>query len=177
MRRWTVVSVETATADHGSRLLDLYDEALPQVYGYLLSRCRRRDVAEDLTAETFMAAVDSIGRGVVNEVSTAWLIGIARHKLADHWRRLDRDQRRLEVVGSEPDPPDDDWDVALDALVARDVLDRLGAHHRTALTLRYCDDLGVPAVAEIMGRTVHATEALLVRARLAFRAAYEEVQS
>ena len=53
----------------------------------------------------------------------------------------------------------------------------LGAHHRAALTLRYVDDLSVPAVAELLGRTVHATEALLVRARSAFRVAYEEVRS
>jgi RNA polymerase sigma-70 factor (ECF subfamily) len=40
------------------------------------------------------------------------------------------------------------------------------------LTLRYCDDLPVPDVASLIGRTVHATEALLVRARSAFRRAY-----
>jgi RNA polymerase sigma-70 factor (ECF subfamily) len=53
------------------------------------------------------------------------------------------------------------------------VLDALGAHHRAALTLRYLDGLPVAQVAEHLGRTVHATEALLVRARSAFRAAYE----
>ena len=38
----------------------LYDEALPQVYGYLLARCGQQVVAEDLTAETFLAAVDAV---------------------------------------------------------------------------------------------------------------------
>ena len=50
----------------------------------------------------------------------------------------------------------------------------LGPHHRVALTLRYVDGLPVPEVAEILGRTVHATEALLVRARNAFRRLYEK---
>ncbi len=54
------------------------------------------------------------------------------------------------------------------------MLDTLGPHHRGALTLRYLDGLPVPEVAEQLGRTVHATEALLVRARAAFRRAYEE---
>jgi RNA polymerase sigma-70 factor (ECF subfamily) len=40
--------------------------------------------------------------------------------------------------------------------------------------LRYLDGLSVPEVAEALGRTVHATEALLVRARAAFRRVYEE---
>ena len=49
-----------------------------------------------------------------------------------------------------------------------------GSHHRAALTLRYLDGLPVPEVANHLGRTVHATEALLVRARTAFRHAYGE---
>ena len=48
-----------------------------------------------------------------------------------------------------------------------------GPHHRAALTLRYLDGLPVPEVARHLDRTVHATEALLVRARAAFRLLYE----
>ena len=53
-----------------------------------------------------------------------------------------------------------------------EVLEALGPHHRAALTLRYIDGLPVPEVAGLLDRTVHATEALLVRARNAFRVAY-----
>ena len=56
----------------------------------------------------------------------------------------------------------------------REVLAELGAHHRAALTLRYLDGLSVPEVADHLDRTVHATEALLVRARHAFRVRYDE---
>ena len=41
-------------------------------------------------------------------------------------------------------------------------------------TLRYLDGLPVPSVAGHLGRTIHATEALLVRARIAFRNEYGE---
>ena len=146
-------------------LLSLYDHALPQVYGYLLARCGRRALAEDLTAETFLAAV-----GAAGPVTVAWLIGTARHKLVDHWRRQEREQRSLRLVeGAEVDDP---WDVHLDALRAQQVLDGLAPQHRAALTLRYVDDLPVPQVAALLQRTVHATEALLVRARAAFRRDY-----
>jgi RNA polymerase sigma-70 factor (ECF subfamily) len=170
------VAVPSVADDQGSDLLALYDDAVGDVYGYLLARCRNRTVAEDLTSETFMGAVDTIGRGRVERVTTAWLIGIARHKLVDHWRAVEREQRRLTAVADEPTDADDDpWDTRLDVLAARDVLERLGAHHRAALTLRYLDGLSVPEVADVLDRTVHATEALLVRARRAFRDVYEEV--
>ncbi len=48
--------------------------------------------------------------------------------------------------------------------------------HRTVLALRYLDDCSVPECAELIGRTIHATEALLVRARKAFRAQYPRVE-
>ena len=164
---------EAASAsDQGPALLALYDTALPEVYGYLVRRCGGVTVAEDLTAETFLAAVAAVQKGSVPHLTVAWLIGVARHKLVDHWRRQARDERNLRAVADEPSD-EDPWDAHLDAAVAHEVLGRLGAHHRSALTLRYLDGLSVREVAEHLGRTVHATEALLVRARMAFRRAYE----
>ncbi len=153
-------------------LLSLYDRALPEVYGYLLARCRSRAVAEDLTGETFLAAVRAEADGG-GPTTVPWLIGTARHKLVDHWRRLEREQRSLRLLHG-ADEVEDPWDVELDALRAHQVLDVLAPQHRAALTLRYVDDLPVPRVAALLGRTVHATEALLVRARTAFRRAYED---
>jgi len=154
-------------------LLELYDEALPHVYGYLLARCRDATLAEDLTAESFLAAVHAVRKPAAPEPSIPWLIGVARHKLADHWRRVEREQRGLRLLDGEPDGVEDPWDVAVDKIRAHEVLEALGAHHRAALTLRYLDGLPVPEVARHLDRTVHATEALLVRARGAFRRIYQ----
>ena len=161
-----------ATAD----LLALYDLALPQVYGYLLRRCGDRDVAEELTSETFLAATDVVRRPEPPPLDVGWLIGVARHKLADHWRGLAREQRNLRAVATDPTVESatvDPWEARLEALRARQSLARLAPQHRAALTLRYVDDLPVPQVAELLGRTVHATEALLVRSRREFRAIYD----
>lgn len=173
----------TAVDDPGTALLALYDAALPTVYGYLLRRCSSVALAEDLTAEVFLAAVDGIRSGRPVTLSVAWLLGVARHKLADHWRRQAREDRRLaavaavasvaSVAGDEP-AMTDPWEVHLDVVRARDTLAQLAPHHRGALVLRYLDDLPVSEVAAVLNRTEHSTEGLLVRARAAFRRAYRD---
>jgi len=168
------VSEPRVRPDPAFALLDLYETALPEVYGYLLARCGDRGVAEELTSETFLGAVNACRRDGAAPVSTPWLIGVARHKLVDHWRRREREERGLRVVHETGTEAVDPWEAELDALLTRQVLDELGAHHRAALTLRYLDGLRVPEVAHVLGRSVHATEALLVRARAAFRAVYRE---
>ena len=175
-------AVSTGPPDGGDALLALYDRALPQVYGYLVARCGRVAVAEDLTAETWLAAVAAVRRDARAPVSIPWLVGVARHKLVDHWRRQGREERGLRAVESATpndgaDGGDDSWDVRLDALRARDTLAELSPLHRAVLTLRYLDDLPVPDVAELVDRSVHATEGLLVRARRAFRRAYGDEEA
>ena len=150
--------------------LALYDRALPQVYGYLMARCGDRAVAEDLTSETFLAV--AAGRKDV-PLTVGWLIGVARHKLVDHWRWQARQERLLQAVEGSSSDSDDPWDVELDRLRAHEVLTRLAPQHRAALTLRYLDGLSVPEASAVLDRTVAATEALLVRARREFRHVYE----
>ena len=168
------MSEDAATLeDPAGVFLALYDDAMPQVYGYLLARCGGRTAAEDLTAETFLAAVAAVRGGGACPVSIPWLIGVARHKLVDHWRREGREDRRHRTLTDQVALAVDPWDAEIDAVAARQTLGRLASQHRAALTLRYVDDLPVPEVAALLGRSVHATEALLVRARAMFRRAYD----
>jgi len=155
-------------------LLAMYDDALPSVYGYFVRRCADRATAEDLTSETFLAAMDAARKESPPPMTLPWLIGVARHKLADHYRR--RHDRMNVPMADLPEAvePLDQWDAELDRMVAERVLARLPEQHRTVLSLRYLDDCSVPECAELIGRTVHATEALLVRARRAFKTEYPE---
>jgi RNA polymerase sigma-70 factor, ECF subfamily len=142
------------------------------VYGYLLPRCGSVADAEDLTAETFMAAVAALRRPDPPSVTVAWLIGVARHKLVDHWRRGERERRGLAAVG--PDEPDDPWRELLDTSAAHSALAQLPGPQRAALALRYLDGLTVGEIADHLDRTVRGTETLLVRARAALRRIYRE---
>jgi len=152
----------------------MYRTAVPRVYGYLLPRCGNASLAEDLTAETFLAALDAAQRGTLPEVSVGWFIGVARHKLVDHWRRLEREQRTLAAADDLTPEVVDPWDEFFDDEAAHAALAQLPVAQRAALTLRYLDGLPVASVAEHLGRSLHATETLLVRSRSALRRQYDE---
>src|SRR5689334_4749565 len=101
----TGVSAEPSGTDAAHALLALYDDALPVVYGYFVRRCGARGTAEDLTSETFLAAMDAARKADPPPMTVPWLIGVARHKLADHYRR--RHDRFTEPVAELPEPEPD----------------------------------------------------------------------
>jgi RNA polymerase sigma-70 factor (ECF subfamily) len=78
-----------------------YDRFEAEVLAFLYRATRRADLAADLTAEVFAAALRS-APGYRDELGSAraWLLGIARHELADAWRRgrvEDTARRALEL--------------------------------------------------------------------------------
>lgn len=168
-------AARAAAPEAGRDLLQLYDATLPTVFGYLLHRCGDRQDAEDLTTETYLAAATELRAGRQPQLDSAWILGIARHKLIDHWRRKEREERRLEAVAGLAVDFADPWEERLDAQLANEALRQLPHPHRAALTLRYVDDLPVPQVAAALGRSLHATESLLARARSSFRDAYTAI--
>lgn len=157
------------------------EEVLPGLFGYFVVRVGgRADVAEDLTQETILAAVRA-GPTAAPDEPRAWLFGTARHKLVDHYRREDRDRRQfaagdpeLVIVGTSA--PIGDLD--LESLPIREAivstLDRLPPRQRSAIVLRYFDDLDVATVATLLDLSLHATESLLARGRASFRRIYRE---
>jgi RNA polymerase sigma-70 factor, ECF subfamily len=152
-----------------------YDVAVVRVYSYLYGRCGGdMDLAEELTQLTFLQAIRHWQTFDGRSDPVTWLCSIARNKLTDHYRDLDRqERRRLRLYVREVD--------MTEAGVERSVADRdavLGALRglpplqRAALILRYVDGLSVREVAASLERTEDATESLLRRAKSRFRETY-----
>jgi DNA-directed RNA polymerase specialized sigma24 family protein len=84
---------------------ELYDRHVRAVLGELRRRGLPTDEALDLTAEVFAAALVASRRYRPGEApARAWLLGIARNKLAHRGARLRRDRRRLRR-DTRGDPP------------------------------------------------------------------------
>lgn len=80
-----------------------YDEALPVVYGYFFKRCGgHREVAAELTQETFLSAVKAVRSGATVEAPMPWIVTLARRRLVDFYRRK---AARPLSVGEWTEPP------------------------------------------------------------------------
>jgi RNA polymerase sigma-70 factor (ECF subfamily) len=77
-----------STPDHAQAFGEFYRRHERRLLAYLVRRTRSGELAADLCAEAFAAALEACCAGVdVPEVPVAWLFGIANHKLADGARR------------------------------------------------------------------------------------------
>ena len=148
----------------------------PRVYSYLVSRCAGDiALAEELTQQTFIAAIDQRSRFDGRSDVVTWLCGIARHKLADHFRSVEREERRqmrMEINRIDlPAPAGHEIEVE-DRSVIIEALRSIPATQRAVLVFVVLDDLPVAEAARLLGKTRGATESLLFRARESFRRAY-----
>jgi RNA polymerase sigma-70 factor (ECF subfamily) len=153
-----------------------YEDAVGSVYGYLYGRCGGDEaLAEVLTQQTFIQALERRRTYEGRSSVTTWLCTIARNKLTDHYRRLDRERRRhLRLVTHAP-PRDDEWRLASvdDREEVMAALRSLPSLQRAAVILCYVDGLSVREAAEVLRRTESATKSLLGRARERLRAELE----
>ena len=132
-------------------------------------------LAEELTQQTFVAAIDQRSRFDGRSDSVTWLCGIARHKLADHFRSIEREERRrirMEIREIHLDTEGDEPGVE-DRLLIAETFRSLPPSQRAVLVFVVLDDLPVAEAARLLGKSRPATESLLFRARESFRRAYE----
>jgi RNA polymerase sigma factor (sigma-70 family) len=79
-----------------------YDRHVREVLSYMMRRTGDPEVAADLTAETFAAAIVARRRYRPGEVpAVGWLFSIGRRRLVDHQRRGYADQRLRRRLGME----------------------------------------------------------------------------
>lgn len=144
---------------------ELYRRHMQPIYRFHLIRTGDVQDAQDLTSQTFLAALESIesyrGRGPFG----GWLFGIASHKVADHYRR-GRASAPLDEVEDLTDPEPHPEDVAATTLqlgqVAR-ALATLAPDQAEALTLRLSGGLSALEVGQVMGRSEAAAKMLVHR--------------
>lgn len=160
--------VEAARVDRAA-FDGLYRRYLPGVYRYVLGRLGNVQDAEDVTAATFMEALQGLGGYQEQGRFPAWLFTIARRQAMAHVRRL-RPTADI-AAASEARAPEGTPIETLDAVMSG--LSALDDDDRDAIALRFMADLPVAEVAAILGKGESATKMQLHRALRRMRTALE----
>lgn len=151
-------------------LAELYDQYAPAIYAYIYRRVGDGPLAEDLTADVFVRALDALGRGRFATTSIpAWLYRLAHNRVVDHFR-----QGRRAPLPLEPwvPAPDDVPEVAAQnqrRAQVRAALRQLTDDQQHILALRFGEGLRAGAIAAALGKTEDAIRALQHRALAALR--------
>ncbi|MEN9643560.1 MAG: hypothetical protein RL238_229 [Actinomycetota bacterium] len=156
------------------QLRTLYERTLVDVHRYASRLCGGdRARTEELVQETYLALVRHARSNPTEPIGIGWLMVTCRHRFIDDERSQQRRRHRETVVALERP-------VVAEASADSGVLGALAtlpAMQCAALVLRYVDDLPVDEVAREIGKSVRATESLLVRARTALRGRAEQEMS
>jgi len=144
---------------------DLYSQYIELVYRYIISRVGNVQVAEDLTAETFLAVLEGLPRFRVEAPVASWVMAIAHHKIADYFRK-ERDalplEAELSIASAEPSPHElADQRLQLENVVH--ALHFLSPDRGDALALFFFAGLDVHEVALVMAKSEAAIRMLIYR--------------
>ena len=136
-----------------------YDRYVRALLAFFQRRTHDPEVAADLTAETFAAAMVARGRyGARTSTAVAWLFAIAQHKLADYYRRGSTEDRMRARLGMEPvavNAEDAEMIRWLGEEVATQMVDDLPADQRDAIRAHVLEDRDYAEIA----RTQQLSEA------------------
>ncbi|OGL78291.1 hypothetical protein A3J43_00700 [Candidatus Uhrbacteria bacterium RIFCSPHIGHO2_12_FULL_54_23] len=154
------------SSDRESRFLSAYDAYVKSIYRYIYYRTGQEKAdAEELTQEVFMRTWAYLQKGErpIEELR-AFLFQVARHVIADRWRRH-KPTIALEDVDPAEEPHTEAASPAsVDMIILEQHLLALPEKYREVLTLRYINDMTTEDAGKMLGMTANHVAVLTNRA-------------
>lgn len=143
---------------------ELYRRHVQAVYKYFYNRTWNQYEAEDLTEQTFMAALEGIQQYRENGLFLAWLFSIARRKAADHFR-VKAKQASLEIPEDIPVHSDflNDMIQTERRKAIADTFNILPESEKELIRLRYVAELSFAEIGRLRHRSEGAVKKALYR--------------
>jgi len=155
---------------------ELFPEFVQQrdlLYGYILALTRDPNLADDILQDVGVSILTEAKRGTRPEAFIPWARGVARHRVADHYRRLAARRRHerhfdqfadaVDMAFAEHAPAAEDNGHQLKLL--RECLEGLTARVRTIIDLRYSGRRSIGEIAASLSWTPGSIKVALSRAR------------
>jgi len=163
------------------------------LFRYAMLRLRDRAAADDLVQETFLAALKDRGSFSGGSSEATWLVGILKHKIADHYRHQAReapledgdlrehsDPSSFDGTGHWTSGPTDWGGNPADLYREKRFLDQftkclsgLSPNHANAFTLREIDGEDTGTICKVLNVTETNLWVILHRARMQLRGCLE----
>jgi RNA polymerase sigma-70 factor, ECF subfamily len=160
--------VERAQRGDRDALEELYLIHFDRIYSYLHVSVGNRHDAEDLTTQTFLKMLESIGKFRWQSAPfSAWLFRIAHNLAMDHFRANRRWQPEEEVPEPVPDETTSAEAGALESIGRKSMLElieELSPEQQQVLTLKFVFNFSNADAATILGKTEGAIKSLQHRA-------------
>lgn len=146
----------------------IYDKYIEKIYRFVFLKVNSQEIAEDLTSETFTRGWESFKRQKCDIKNVqAFLYQIARNLVIDHYRQ--KGQAQLVSVDAMP-LLDESMDLEERAILKGEVsqvkaaLANLKDDYREVIIWYYLDELSVPEIAKILGKSEEAVRVQIHRA-------------
>lgn len=121
-----------------------FDEQYDKIYKYCYYRLKRRELAEDVTQETFLRFFESSGYKSYGK-SLQYLYTVARNLCIDEYRK-----KTAEPLADEPVTESADSEI-IARVVLREALAALDEDEREMLLLRYANEVPASVIGNIYG--------------------------
>jgi RNA polymerase sigma-70 factor (ECF subfamily) len=170
--------VELAQKGDRASLEELYLIHFDRIYSYLHMTVANRHDAEDLTTQTFVKMLESIGRFRWQSAPfSAWLFRIAHNLSMDYFRSRRRWQPEAEVpepYGSEEPSAEAEAMQSIGRQSMLDLIDTLSHEQQQVLTLKFVFNFANADVAKILDKSEGAIKSLQHRALASLQKQVEE---
>ncbi|UCE97422.1 MAG: sigma-70 family RNA polymerase sigma factor [Dehalococcoidia bacterium] len=156
--------------------MELYDKYYSQIFGYVLRRTANIVIAQDVTSQTFIKALDNLGhfqwRGVP---FSSWLFKIASNEIANNYNKQKRRQRLItnsyrDMAGANPSR-ETELAQAEETLIQHEEfvtihqsIAKLPLKYQEVISLRYFEHKQIKEIGETLGKSEGTVKSLLHRA-------------
>ena len=181
-----VAMVVSAQRGDGDGATALYDTFYQDIYYYILKTVSDPDLAADLTQDTFMEILQTINQLKEPAAFVTWSRQIAYHRCTAHFRKrkellADEDEDGYSIFDTiEEDRTEFIPDAALDQqdlkATIHAMIDSLPEEQRSALLMRYFEELSVSQIATIQGVSEGTVKSRLNYGRKAVGKAVEDYE-
>jgi RNA polymerase sigma-70 factor (ECF subfamily) len=164
-------------AGHKRAFLRFYRQTYGRLLRWVEQRVREREDAEEIVHDTYLSFLDSLPLYRRESSLSTFLYSIARHEIADYWRKRYAKKMILTVPFADQVYSERLYSASALGVVIERVLARLSCEQAKILLLKYEEGRSVKEIARELGVSVKAAESRLFRARKAFQLAYAKVAS